>query len=265
MALRPVISEADLAKLPDAIKAEYVKGSDGNFVLSVTPENGFALENVSALRKALETERGSKSEFEKKLGAFGDLDPSKAREALKKLAEWGDVDPGERAKKIAEDRIKEIEAKLRGEVEAEKKNASQILSQLEGALIDSTATAALAKAKGNARVLLPHVKQSVRMVKDANGNYVAKVVNSDGSPRITLKSGQTGDMTIEELVEGMRADNDYASCFEGSGATGGGTKPNGSGSGSGSYRISAADARDHSKYQQAKAQADKAGVTLEVV
>jgi hypothetical protein len=91
---------------------------------------------------------------------------------------------------------------------------------LENQLVTNTATAAITKAGGNVKVLLPHVLRQMRMKKDAAGNYLNEIVNDQGQPRVGDNQG--APMTADQLVEEMKGLEDFAGCFKGSGASGSG-------------------------------------------
>lgn len=82
MALKRTL--ASLEEVGEAFRGLYTKQADGTFVLDV---EGF--EDVGGLKKALESERTSRSTFERELKdlrkQIDGLDPEKAREAMAKL------------------------------------------------------------------------------------------------------------------------------------------------------------------------------------
>lgn len=94
---------------------------------------------------------------------------------------------------------------------------------LERRLIEIEATHAIASARGESRLLLPHVLGRLR-VAGADDAVALDVLDEAGQPR-RVKSGDDGAeraMTLAELVEEMRADAVFARAFEGSGRSGGG-------------------------------------------
>ena len=132
--------------------------------------------------------------------------------------------------------------------------------------MEATAVNALNKHKGNVELLLPHVKSMTRVEQDGNGNFVARVVDQDGHPRISMKQGSQDPMTIDELVGGMKTSDTFAPAFAGSGATGSGATGNSAGSAgtNGRHVLRAEDTRDPVKYRMAKERADAAGAQLEI-
>lgn len=228
MALKAILDSLD--GLPDAVKAEY-KEADGKFVLDVTPVDGYALENTKGLKTALEKERSERRKASERLQLIGDHDPEVIREAISRLDELKTFDPD---KKVSE-AIKTREAQI---VELHKKELGKVSSKaeayrrhLEKVLIDQAAERAILEAKGNTKLLLPHVKSSIRVREDGD-RFFAEVVNENGDARIGDKDGQP--MTISQLVEELRSSPDFASAFSAGDTRGSGSSgSNGSRSGSG--------------------------------
>lgn len=102
----------------------------------------------------------------------------------------------------------------------------KLKSQLENVLVNNSIMGAIAHAKGNADLLMPHVRDHVKLF-DEDGELVARVVDKAGNPRI---AGAKGDfMSIEGLLEEFKETTTFAPCFEGSRATGSGAGGDGSG------------------------------------
>jgi len=230
MALKAVLDKLD--GLSDEFRKLYVE-RDGKFYLDVEAVDGWNLEDVRELKSALSSEREARKKAEGKVGAFGELDPEKAKEAIQKLEEMKDWTPDEKVKEQIEVQVAAIKEKLQGEIDGHIKTVEDLNSQLSTHIIDNSALAALAKHKGNSKLLLPHVRQMVKAVKDENGRLIAQVVDEKGGPRISMKQGSTDPMEIEELVEWMKNQSDFAPGFEGNGASGSGAKGGSQGDGGG--------------------------------
>lgn len=113
------------------------------------------------------------------------------------------------------------------EVTGLKDENSALHLQLEGVLVNNAIMSAIGHAKGNADLLMPHIRKHVKLI-DEDGEHIARVIDKSGNPRIT---GAKGDfMSIENLLDEYKESDTFAPCFEGSRATGGGA---GGGSGSG--------------------------------
>lgn len=226
MALKLSIDK--LEDVAEQLREHYEKRDDGKFWL-------IGVEDVGGLKSALEKEKE-----ERRL----------AKQALEKLK---NVDPEEytRLKADFEDRERKA-AERKGEYDkllvqvnekhatalAERDNQNKALrTALESSLIDSEATRAIAGAKGVPELLLPHVRQSVKVVEE-DGKFVAKVVDRAGTPRIGDAKG--APMTIDQLVGEMRESEVFGRAFEGTGASGSGASNKQAG-GAGQKQMSRAD------------------------
>lgn len=114
------------------------------------------------------------------------------------------------------------------ELDAGKARAAHLQSALEARLVDAEATRAIAAAKGVPELLLPHVKAHIKVFEE-DGEFVAKVVDAKGSPRIGDTKGTP--MTISQLVDEMKATEVFGRAFEASGAGGSGASSNGNSGG----------------------------------
>lgn len=95
--------------------------------------------------------------------------------------------------------------------EAEYKDREKALrTKIEQIIVDKEITSALAKHKGNQRLLFGEVKSSVR-VEENGDDYEIRVVGPDGTPKI----GSSGEfMTIEEYVESLKDDPELSPAFK---------------------------------------------------
>ena len=114
--------------------------------------------------------------------------------------------------------------------EAKTKEAIEAKDRMYGSLNKymkrHAAVAAIANAKGKAKILEPHVMSSLKLVEE-NGDFDIRVVDDDGEDRY---DSDGKPMSVEGLVALMRASDDYGFAFEGDGATGSGSRQsNGSG------------------------------------
>ena len=113
----------------------------------------------------------------------------------------------------------ELVATHQQELESLANERSALKTQLEDVLVNNSIMTAIAHAKGNADLLMPHVRGHVKLVEE-DGKQIARVIDAQGNPRI---HGAKGDyMTIEQLLEEFKETSTFAPCFEGSRATGSG-------------------------------------------
>ena len=229
MALSALVDSLDA--IPEAIRGEYARG-DGSaqrpdtakFYLDVTPVGGFSLEDKTGLLKTVETLRGVEKDLKGNLKAFDGLDAAAARDALAKL-EGIEANGGGDTQAI-EARLENLRAQLTGTFSTEKETWASERAGLEGqlskVLIDATVRAAL-DGKGSADLLLPIIRESVRMVKDDGGGLVARVYDSKGNELASRRAENNGlPMEISEHIESIRLDERFARAFDGSGPAGSG-------------------------------------------
>ena len=262
--LAAIVKQEVFDKLPDAIKTEYKKQDNGTYLLDVQAIDDFALENVKGLKSALSAERAAKETVMNSMKAFEGLDATAAKEALEKIKKLGDLPTEGKVKEQIEAIKKQLEDKHKGELGAKEASMSKLTKQLEKMLVESAAVKAISENKGNVELLLPHVRNNVRMKQLENGEFSVEVVDPNGQVRISPATGQTGNMSIAELVSEMKSKDTYAPAFEGSGASGSGATGGGSKVQNGRHVLSSVDAKDPMKYRAAKEAAAKAGSQLQI-
>ena len=199
------------------------------------------------------------TELKKLRDKYRGIDPAQF-EKLKKMQQ-----EMEREKAESKGDFQALEKQLREQHEAEKKMLAQQVrkyrDRIEDLMVTQVATSELATAKGRVNVLLPHVQGKVRVVEEdeGSGDFRVEVLGPDSRPRLSTKGNPK---SIKELVEEMKASDDFSILFEGSGATGGGAAGSRGPAPSGAVVLRGDDRKDVRKYQQAKAEADKRGVEL---
>jgi hypothetical protein len=196
---------------------------DGKFVFQAELPH-----EIHGLKKALESERAAKKEYESKLKGFDGIDPEVARQMLAKQQELeareaqSKGDWATREQQLKDQLAKDI-TKREQHYESEIKTREEKLQGMQRALdryiIEAQATAAISAAKGTPELLMPHIARQVRIVEE-NGEYVARILDAQGQPRIADIKGTP--FTIRHLVEEMKADPIYGRAFEASGAGGSG-------------------------------------------
>ena len=187
-------------------------------------------EAVGGLKKNRDEAFDELKTIRKALKGYDGIDPEEyvalkeaANEAASKKAK-AEGDWEAREKQLADLSTKTMEALKASnvkETDGLRKEVKDALSSIERLLVDARAIRAITEAKGSAKVLLPHVKQFVKVVQKTDGEYDVEVVDSTGTQRVT--DGQGTPMTLEEFVAEMREDPEFARNFEGSGSSGGGS------------------------------------------
>lgn len=230
MALKAVIDS--LEGVPEAIAGEYTQRDDGKFQLSVESSGGMSLEDVGGLKSALGAERGAREKAEKAARAFEGLDPSDIKAKLERLQEFEAIDPEKEAGRLADEKaaakIEQMSQKYQQEIAAAQESIQSLEGQLDQVTRHDQATAIIVKHGGNPKLLLPHVLAQTRSKQIDGGRRMIEVLDDAGNPKI--KDAQGTPMGLEDLVVEMKASDDFAPCFRGSGASGSGTPPaNGAG------------------------------------
>jgi hypothetical protein len=248
---------------------EFLRGAlleaDGKFVFEAE-----TVVEVAGLKSSLEKERKLKADFEKALKGYEGVDPEEARRlkteaeqvALDKLKSKGDWETREKQlqERLAAD-LKKHQDQYAGELAKREEREKLLQQSLERHLIEAQATAAIAAAGGVPELLLPHVKSAVKVVEE-NGQFVARVIDANGQPRIANVKGDP--YTISHLVEEMKGNQVFGRAFAASGAGGSGAQNNTAGSGGGQFTLSREQAKDPQTYRAAKEAAAKAGATVQI-
>ncbi len=219
MALKLVLDSLD--GVDDAVKALYTEDG-GKFRLAVD-----GVEDTSGLKTALSKANQEAAERRKQLKSWNDLGLSP--EEIQDLVEAKRKSDEDKAAKAGEwDKLKvQLNASHQEELRKERELVAAKDKAIQKHLLDSQATAAIAAAKGVPQLLLPIVRQHLRVVEQ-NGDYSLQVIDAAGTQRI---NGKGDPLSINDLVAEMRASEVYGRAFDGTGQSGGGTPPSGNGSG----------------------------------
>lgn len=228
----------DLNDAPESHRRLYTEAEDGTFTL----DGGGVL-------RALEAERAEAKKWKEKAKEYDGFDP----EELKKLKE--DAEVAERERDIDQGKFEKIlgeeKQKWQAEIDVRDQRIAKLDSGLNSALIDAAATREIAAKEGNARVLLPWVKEQLKLI-ELNDEPIAVAVNAKGEPRLKADPEHAHDyMGPAELVEEMKADPEFAANFKGTGSTGGGAP---------SLKVPGGSVKQDSEIEKIQAQV-KRGVT----
>lgn len=280
------VDQAGLDALPETVRGEYqpLPGKEGTFQLSLDPgETGLTLANVTTLQETMVKERDARKALEKKYKPLGDLDVTKALEAVqfKQSFDNGELDDeaserlAQREKQLAEkyeDQRKQLVEKHASELGAKDEREKHLFGELYNARVVSSVRAAIAAHGGAKRMkaIEPFVTTRVKLVEE-DGKFTEQVIGDNGSALLSRKPGSTTEyMSVDEFVEGLSESEDFAPLFEGSGSSGAGSGSSDSSTGKlqtmgGELRITEAQAKDVATYREARAQAQKQGKRLVIV
>ena len=166
---------------------------------------------------------GKVTGYKDKLKGFDGVDADEYRELKKK------IDAINEAEDLKNGDFEKIRLKMLEDFEKKEGVSSdtitKLMGQIESLMVDSEVAKAIAEAKGNSKLLMPLLKQRIKVV-DKDGQMVVKVIEDNGDPSVNDKGEPLG---ITALVESFKKDENFAGAFDSSGLSGGGGKPPGSG------------------------------------
>jgi hypothetical protein len=205
-----------LDKIPEAQRSLYTK-TDSGFRLDV---DGY--EEPVALKSALDKERANARDAVAQAKAWKAL--GKTPEEIQALVEAAAQAERDKLTKAGDfDKLRQqMNDAHTAELDKERGTSKAMRVQLEKYLVDAAAATALAAAKGNAELLLPHVKARVKVIEE-NGEFAVRVVDAGGNPRV---NGKGEFLSMTDLVDEMRQSDVYAPAFLAPAASGGGARPN---------------------------------------
>jgi len=218
-----------LEDLPEGLRPA-AKNEGGKFVVSELGQ-GWAIEDVAALKAAHERVLKERNEFRAVAKAFDGIAPeaaAEAREALEKLKAGQlkgskEIEDYKSAveKKMAEERAK-LEARLNARTAA-----------LRERMVQGELAPVIARLGGGEAMdaILTLASQHVRIEEDADGNLKHSIVDASGKPRVTKKSGSSEPMGFDELIAEMRDASSTRGLFKApaAGGSGGGSQTGGAG------------------------------------
>lgn len=233
--------------IPENQRGAYVE-KNGKFVLDVEIEDTSGLKNKNSELLATNKKLSERAKI------LGERTPEEIQ---------ADFDLAAKAREQkAKDEGNFEELKKLQAIELAKKDDAIKASETEiyDLVARNGAIEAITAAGGKVKKLLEPVLKQVKVVKEGD-KRVAKVVDAKGNPRIV--DGQGTEMTLAQLVETFKADDDYAVDFAASGASGSGSRNGGGGGGGGAMIIIPKDASPQ-EYRRLKAEAEKTGRPYQV-
>lgn len=220
----------DATKIPDQFKGLYAD-SNGSFALiKDDPKIGSAVAAALGLNNALKAARNENKTLKTSrvdlgpLKAYGETVEDIAARVTQEIATRDEAIA--KNSKIDPEKIRADLAKAHAkDLEGRDGTISKLTQQLSAKLVDSEAIAAIAEMKGIPELLLPFMKQQIKVVPDAKGELTVSIVDQAGDVRY----GVNGPLTIKELVAEMKGQEKFGRLFESEQQAGGGGKPPGSG------------------------------------
>ncbi len=217
---KPVVT---IDTVPQDFRSMYKQGQDGQFV--VDDAHKTVVNAVVALNTSLKAARedakraGTKAVDLTPLSEFG-ASPAEIKEAFDKRVADLVTKGGDAAKAVEKVRAEMSDAHKKA-MDASNSRTQLLETQLHSYIIDGTANAAIAEERGIPELLLPFIKQQVKVVEE-NGTFAAHVVDAKGERRYSGVTGQP--MTIKDLVAEMKGNAKYGRLFESQQSGGGGAQ-----------------------------------------
>lgn len=212
-------------KVPEQFRGIYKQGDDGKYV----PDDAYKgiVEVVTGLNRSLKAARAeAKARTPVDLSPLADF--GKTPEEIKagiqnKLKELQDQLAAGGEAKLNLDKVRsDLAAAHAKDLEKHQTRSQALQNQLYGLLVENAATAAVVELKGVPELLLPFIKNQVKVLEQ-DGEFKVFVVDGQGDQRYSGVTGQP--MTIKELVAEMKANEKYGRLFESEAPAGGGMKP----------------------------------------
>lgn len=205
MALLPFVR--DINQVPEAFRGEYRQDAQGVWRLDVTPTEGYALENISGLRTALDTERGKVAKMGERLKGWDGLDRSQVDRDLAAFKALEGAVPKDQVETLVQKRIGDTQAEWQAKLEAANKRAETA----DGALDLQAKKTGIEKALAGARldpILSDHLSSMVQVERGADGvTRTLKLV--DPVTNLTPIDGAGQPLTLEGKAAALAADKNY--------------------------------------------------------
>lgn len=220
-----------LDRVPEQFRGIYAESADGRYAVGENYRG--VVEAVTGLNRSLKASRAeAKAKTPTDLSSLSDFGrtPEEIRQAfdakMKGLQDQLAGKSGD-AKLNLEKIREEMAAAHAKDLERANTRGEALQTQLYGLLVENGATAAVVEARGIPDLLLPFIKNQVKVVEE-DGEFKVFVVDSAGDRRYSGVTGQP--MTIKELVGEMKGNEKYGRLFESEvPGGGGGMPPNGGG------------------------------------
>lgn len=216
-----------LDKVPAPFQKMYVQGEDGKF--GVNKEYEQIANSIIGLNVALKKERTSKKVDLTPLSSWGSSPEEIAAAINSKVSEMEASLAGNSAAKLNLDKIKEeLKTAHQKDLQNHTEKAIRLQNKVTTLLVDSTVSNLSTTLKFEPELILPFVRDQVRVVEE-NGDYLAFVVDASGDRRYSSVTGQP--MTVKELLSEMKTQPKFARLFDSeassSQGSGGGMNPQG--------------------------------------
>jgi len=218
----------DLSKVPSQFAAMYEKSDDG-FTISQDPKVKGAVEAIFGFSKAIKAVRAESDELRKKkvdltsLKEYGE-DPVSISASVKTRIENLQAELAKTTKADAEALRKDLMAHHQKEKDGILQKQERLKGQLYTVFVENAARQAISDQKGDPNLLMPFVKERIKVIDNEDGSMGIFIVDESGNRRYNSASH---DMTISELVLEMKTSKTFIRLFDSESPRGGGMPPSG--------------------------------------
>lgn len=226
-----------IEEVDETVRSLYVE-KNGKYYLDL--EN---YEDAATMADSLRKERVSRRDLDKKLRTFRErlkkigLDPEEVDEldddtlaetfAVVNKKETPSPKPNDGAtitKAEHETLLAGVKKTVEKDLQKANDRAAALQRALESQVIETAALQAIGSAKGTPKLLMPHIRSTVKVIEE-DGKFEVRVLDEKGEPR--EKGGKW--MGVADLVEEMRNSEDFSRAFDATNNGGGGAPPGGGG------------------------------------
>jgi hypothetical protein len=262
---------ARLEDVPEALRGEYQPGADGGFELRLDEGDHVVIgrPDLEKIKGSLAAARRDVGEREKRLADFADLDAKIARDAIRKVAEMKNWTPEDKVREQIAAQVQSVKDEYGRTMKTREEREAFLMREVERLVVDSGIDQAIIDddPKNSLHLLRPIVRQHVRALEEKTGFRQQVFDPRTNAPRMSADPKSTGEMTTKELMAELKRDERYAAAFPGRVRQGSGMSPSdgGSGIGTNGYTLTREEAKDIGRYERARAEAHKAGTSVEIV
>ena len=213
-----------IAGLSDELKQHYVPTGNGKFRLDATAGSGWSLEeNIGGLKSALESERDARAKAERALKAFDGVDVDRYSTLEAENAKLKTAKPDDKLKMQFEEQTQALVKSHEQALGKYKQDIDALNEVIAEQMIDSVATQAITAAGGipvAPKLLKPVIRSATRVVLKDDGKRSVEVVGETGVARVSTVKNDGTYMTVSELVDELKANEEFQPLFKGTGASG---------------------------------------------
>lgn len=221
---------ATLDTVPEKFRSFYSDKGDGSgFKVDVeNPAVKSSVEIITGLHSSLTAARTEAQGLKGKsvdltaLGEYG-ADVSTIAEGVQNTIKGlqDKISEAQKGGKVNVDKIKEeIAAQFAKDLKAKDSRNEALTGQLYTLLVENSATDAIVSANGESKLLMPFIKDKVRVVEE-DGKFNVYVVDGKNDRRYSGTTGQA--LSVAELVNEMKGDDAFSRLFNSDSNSGGGS------------------------------------------